>query len=589
MSRLKNIRQIYRQLMKILSKNNKKWFIVLFILSVIGAIVETLGVSIMLPLVQVMLDPEKLLRIDLVNLVYKSIGMNSTQDLITFVACGVVLVYIIKNVYLTFLSYARVKYSTKVQRELSIKMLNSYMSRGYSFFRVNNTSTLLRGINGSVSGVYNVIYLFMRILAEILTIVGVFAYVIMSEWKMALVMAGLIGSCLFMVSSLFKVMMQRAGKEYHYYVERVNKWSLQLFSGIKEILVLDRKKYFTENYEKAYIGQQSGTIKQAIAGEIPAYVIEGICVTGMIVAVWWKIGTIQNPVDFIPQLAAFAMAAFRLLPSLGRISSYFNGCIFHLPAVEEVYNNIKEAEEYKSDTIVTIDENEEIIFERELLIRDVVWRYPDGKENILDHISLTIKKGEAVAFVGPSGAGKSTLADILLGLFQPQEGGIFIDDINILGKRKAISKLVGFVPQAVYLIDDTIRRNIAFGIYDEDISDEEIWRALEQAQMKEMVEKLPLGLDTVVGERGVRFSGGQAQRLAIARALYTDPSILVLDEATSALDSETESAVMDAINALQGKITLIIIAHRLTTIRNCNKIYEINNGKAFEKKYDELT
>ena len=330
-----------------------------------------------------------------------------------------------------------------------------------------------------------------------------------------------------------------------------------------------------------------------MASETPAYIIEAMCVTGIVGALCIRIGNMDNISTFVPQLAAFAMAAFRLLPSIGIISSYYNNCVFYLPTIEEVYGNIVEAKRFEDELmhdsdLQNIDNDITVAFERELALKDIVWKYPDGIENILDHISLTIKKGESVALVGPSGAGKSTLVDIILGLFKPQKGSVLIDGINILGNREVLSKIIGYVPQSVYFLDDTVRRNVAFGIYDKEIDDEAIWKALEQAQMKTMIENLPEGLDTMVGERGIRFSGGQTQRIAIARALYTNPDILVLDEATSALDSETENAVMEAIDALKGQKTLIIIAHRLTTIKNCNKIYEISNGKVIEKNYDDL-
>lgn len=243
---------------------------------------------------------------------------------------------------------------------------------------------------------------------------------------------------------------------------------------------------------------------------------------------------------------------------------------------------------YNRTLDVSDTKGEKIIFRNELKVNDIVWRYPDGQENVLNHITFTINRGESVAFVGPSGAGKSTMADIILGLFEPQNGEILIDGVDILHNKEALSRIISFVPQSVYLIDDTVRRNIAFGIDDDEIDETALNKALEQAQIKEFIYSLPEGMDTLVGERGVRFSGGQAQRLAIARALYTDPDILVLDEATSALDTETETAVMEAIEALQGQKTLIIIAHRLSTIKNCDKIFEIANGQAVEKRYSEL-
>lgn len=592
MNKIKNIKNMAQQFGVILTPNQKKWGVVVFFLSLLGAVAETLGVSVILPLVQVMLDPEQLMEIEIINEICTRVGITSSGGLLFLVATGVIGVYAAKNLYLCFLSYARVKYSTKIQRELSLRMLHSYMKRGYSYFRTTNTSNLLRGISGAVTGVYTVIYQFMRIMTEVLTILCIFVYIVYTDWKMALSMMVLIGVCLAVILYVFKGIMQKAGEVYYASLGEVNKWSLQLFSGIKEVLVLNRKKFFMDNYEASYNVQQKGMVKQTVAAEIPAYVIEGTCVVGIILAVCVRVGVMEDPASYVPQLAAFAVAAFRLLPSVGRISSSFNNCMFWLPAIPEVCENILEAQRYdeacEEETAQAGENDEEVSFEKELKIEDIVWRYPDGQENVLDHISFSIKKGESVAFVGPSGAGKSTLADIILGLFEPQEGAILIDGKKIAHNRKAMAKMISFVPQSVYLIDDTVRRNIAFGIGDDEIDEAAVEKALEQAQMKEFIHSLPAGLDTLVGERGVRFSGGQAQRLAIARALYTDPDILVLDEATSALDTETETAVMEAIDALQGQKTLIIIAHRLTTIKNCDKIFEIAGGKAVEKKYEEL-
>lgn len=592
---IKNFRDIFKKFNVILDSSQKKWGVVVFILSLIGALAETLGVSVILPLVQAMMEPAKLLEIEMVASFCNIFQIDASQNLLVIVTLFVILVYIIKNLYLCFLSWIRVKYTSKVQRELSIKMLNSYMKRGYSFFRRTNTAFLLRGTTESVAAVYNLILMFMKILAEILTIACIFVFMIFTDWMLALGMVFLVGTCLVVIVSVFRKIMKKAGDIYYAGAGEVNRASLQLFNGVKEILVFNRKDYFVKKYETSFIKMQKGRIRQNVATETPAYIIEGACVTGIVIAVFLRVNFIENAAEFIPQLAVFAMSAFRLLPSVGRITSNFNVCMFSIPAVTEVYENVLEAREYdekilrEKELIENSCSNEQIdnTFKDNLFVDNIVWKYPDGTENVLNNVSLKIKKGQAVAFVGPSGAGKSTLADIILGLFEPQEGAILIDGIDIRGK-KGLESIISFVPQSIYLIDDTIRKNIAFGIADEEISDERIWNALDQAQMKEYIQQLPDGINTIVGERGIRFSGGQMQRLAIARALYKDPDILVLDEATSALDNETEKAVMESVEALQGQKTLIIIAHRLSTIKKCDKIYEISNGTIVEKTYEEL-
>lgn len=582
--------EIWKKIQKILNREQKVWGLLVFVLSFWGAIMEMLGVSVILPLVQVMMEPEQLLEYDIIRKLCSVFNIDASQQLLILCAVGVIVIYGMKNVFLGLLSWVRVKYSTKVQRELSVKMLEAYTKRGYTFFRQTNSATLIRGITGSVVGVNDLIYQFMKIMSEALTILCICVFIVYTDVELAISIVILVGACLFFILLLFKGIMNTAGKSYYIYMGLANKSLMQLFMGIKEVLVFNRKNFFVDSFLDVYTKQQREHIRRTVASECPAFIIEGVCVMGIIVAVCFRVAGMEDTSMYIPQLASFAVAAFRLLPSVGRISSSFNNCVFSLPAVNEVYENIIEAERYDMEhaEIESKDILSTIEFYDKIEMKDISWKYPDGEEKILDRVSITINKGDAIAFVGPSGAGKSTFADIILGLFQPQEGKIIIDNKYNLENTKALSKLVSFVPQSVYLLDDTIRRNIAFGIADENINEELIWNVLEQAQMKEFLNTLPDGLDTIVGERGVKFSGGQAQRLAIARALYKEPQILVLDEATSALDGETEAAVMEAIDALQGKITLVVIAHRLTTIKNCDKIYEINNGKAIEKKYEDL-
>lgn len=591
MQDVKKIKDVLNKFQVMLTSEQKKWGIVVFAMILGGSLAEMLGVSVVLPFVQAILSPQTLRENAIVDKICIFLNVQSDEGMVLFVSFMVILIYIVKNLYLIFLSYIRIKYAVKVQRELSIRMLQSYMKRGYSFFRKTNTSILMRGVSGAVSGVYSVLLNCLKIIAECLTVMCICLYIIVTDWKISIGMIVLAAICLLLIVKLFREIMRKAGEKYYNGTGKTNKIQLKLFGGIKEVLVLNRKDFFINEYMEAYNEQQKGQITQTVASESPTYIIEGICVVGLILFVYLRISGMENAAEYVPQLAAFAVAAFRILPSIGRISSYFNLCVFYIPAVNETYNNIIEADKYdklNENKELDSDEDEHHKFENQIEVKNVSWQYEDGTMKVLDGISLSIKKGESVAFVGPSGAGKSTLADIILGLYKPQEGCVLVDGISIHEHKTMWSNMVGFVPQSAFLVDDTVRRNIAFGIEDSKIDDERIWETLEKAQMKEFIQKLPDGLDTCVGDRGVRFSGGQAQRLAIARALYTNPDIIILDEATSALDNETEKAVMEAIDALQGEKTLIIIAHRLTTIRNCNSIYEINNGKIVRKKYEEL-
>lgn len=594
MNSLRNVKLLFGKFRVILSRPQKSWAAVLFVMTVIGAIFEAVGVSAVLPLINVIIDPDAVRKHEIGAKLLAPFPGITDEEIMFLTAAGVIAVYVFKNLYMSGLAYVRIKYSCKVQRELSIRIINSYVKRGYNFFLNTNAGDALRGIGGSVSGVYMILNQFFGILAEILTIVCICGYLIMEDAVLAGTVIVLALFCVVLTLLIFRKRVKYYGEEQFKYNSIVGQNSLQLFYGIKEVLVMKRVKHFLNEYEDAYVHKQKATVSQTMAAASPAYIIEGTCVAGIIVAVCVRVGGMESAVSYLPQLATFAMAAFRILPSLGRISSGFNTCIFYLTAADETYRNILELNKYekrqteKNMRLEEAGEKKTYTFEKNITVEQVTWKYEGGNEDVLEELNLEIKKGQAVALVGQSGAGKTTLGDVILGLLEPQKGRVCIDGTDIRDMGDNLGNMIGFVPQSIYLIDGTIRSNIAFGIDERDIDDKKIFMALQKAQLKKFVETLPKGLDTMIGERGVRLSGGQRQRMAIARALYLDPQILVLDEATSALDEETETAVMEAIDALQGEKTLIIIAHRLSTIRNCDVAYEIVGGKAVERSVDEL-
>lgn len=597
MKELKSFIELWGKFMFILTPSQKRLGVLVFFMSLFGSLVEMLGVSVILPLVQVMIDPDKLYSTRLGNSFFNIVHVNTNKGLIITMTSLVIVVYFFKNLFLSFCMWVRTKFSMKVQREMSLKMIRSYNQRGYDFFRNTTYSIYSRGVGASASAVNASITLFFKLIAELLTIASIFVFVCVTDWVMAFTLLMLAGICLWLIIKIFKRRMQEAGKIAHEYSAKNSQWLVQLYYGIKEIIVMDRKDYFINNYENTCVMVQKNGIKLAIAQEMPAYIIEAICIMGIMCSVGIRVCSIPNAADYIPKLAAFAVAAFRVLPSLGRISSNINALVYQIPYVNEAYYNIREANELvlENDLIsnhevdaTQINNYEADLFSREIYIDNLFFKFDDGVENVIDGISIRILRGESLAFIGESGAGKSTLVDIILGLLLPQKGRILVDDIDITYDNRIRSSIFGFVPQTPYLIADTIRHNVAFGLYDYQIEDNHIWNALEKAQLSDFVRSLPEGLDTIIGERGTRLSGGQAQRLVIARALYNNPKVLVLDEATSALDNETEKAVMESIEDLHGKITMIIIAHRLTTVRDCDKIYEICDGRIRERKYEDL-
>jgi ABC-type bacteriocin/lantibiotic exporter with double-glycine peptidase domain len=470
-------------------------------------------------------------------------------------------------------------------------MMDSYMQRGYVFFIDSSLGSLLRGMQSSISNTYNGLNTFFKIVSELLTLAFICIYIILTDWMMALCVIALSAFCLLAIVLGFQKTVRKASQTAFVLSGNGNRILVQAFQGIKEVLVMKREQYFVKEYRKNYTKQQKASIKQTMAVSSPTYIIEAVCITGLMIAVCIKAITTEDSVTLVAQLGAFAVAAFRILPSLGRISSYFNQFMACVPGINETYENFKKAREAVARKKEKYQEvyYGDITFNDRLRVDHVTWTYPHSDQVVLNDLCLDIQKGQSIAFVGKSGAGKTTLADVILGLLIPQEGHIYLDGVDVQTIQGNWHKVIGFVPQSVNLQDDTVRRNVAFGLDDSEIDDERVWKALEEAQMKDVIENAREGLDTMIGERGIRFSGGQKQRFAIARALYYNPDILVLDEATAALDTETEQAVMDSIQMLSGSKTLIIIAHRITTIRQCDKIYRIEGGKAVEVKYEDLT
>ena len=364
----------------------------------------------------------------------------------------------------------------------------------------------------------------------------------------------------------------------------------QAFNGIKEIMVMNRQEYFADNFNKTCSLSAKAAKRNNFLNVIPANVYEVVCVGGLIGIVVVRLNMTDDITGFVTKLAIIAFAAFRLFPSVSRLTTNLNAIMYNRPRLDSMYEMLKDIENDDTYRVKLIPEDQIVpmTFDNELKIDNITWKYPQGQEPVLRQLAMSVKKGQSVALIGPSGAGKTTLADVILGLLKPQEGHVMLDGQDVYENLPGWSKIIGYVPQAVYLTDDTIRNNVAFGIYQDKIDEDRVWKALEEAQLAEFIRELPEGLDTMVGERGVRLSGGQRQRIAIARALYEDPQILVLDEATSALDTETETAVMEAIDSLHGSKTMIIVAHRLTTIRNCDAIFEINEGKAVLRDKSEV-
>lgn len=584
----KNFKEIIRIIKKIdsiLERKQKRYAFLVFCCIMLGAGFELLGVSAILPFMQAILEPSKLLENRIINQICNYLQLTTGKQLILLTGGCIIVLFIAKNLFLIMSSYIQYDFSTKIQMNLSVKMLKAFLHRPYSFFLNINCAEIIRGCDADIYSVYTIIACCFTIMSEIVTTFFISIFIIFVDPVMAFGVFCVLGLGGFFLISGLKPIMKKAGKKNRETNVIQYKLITQISAGIKEIFVMRRTDFFLDEYSKKANDLRKTQRTSDFINSCPDRIIEGICVSGIIGVVCFRIIQGEDATSFVPQLASFAMAAFKILPAVGKITSRINHIVYYLPGLDKVYNNIQYFNNMESNSFDSKEDvqNGELSFCKEITMENITWQYDNQETPVFADVNVKIEKGESVAIIGASGEGKTTLVDILLGLLVPEKGRICIDGKPIDNAREQWSKMIGYVPQMFCLLDDTIRRNVSFGIADECVSDDIIWEALEKAQISDFVKNLPEQLDTVVGERGVRLSGGQRQRIAIARALYTNPSVLVLDEATAALDNRTEGDVMEALEILQGKITMIVVAHRLTTIRNCDRIYEIRNMSVYEK------
>ena len=374
--------------------------------------------------------------------------------------------------------------------------------------------------------------------------------------------------------------MHRAGKDNQDYYSGLFKWISQTVQGIKEVKVGGKEPYFVEEYIKCGRGYVSAVQRYSLYNQIPKLLLETACIGAMVGYMIFQVATGVSTEDMLGVLSTLAAAAFVLLPCVNRISNQINAIAYCEPAFMKVSDNLQdEIANDKVDMSFALEE-EKLPIKKDIILEDITYAYPGTEKRIFDHARMVIPVGASVGVVGTSGAGKSTIVDILLGLLELESGYVLADGKPVKEHYRGWLQNIGYIPQMIFMLDDTIRSNVAFGVPREKVDEKRVWEVLREAQLDGFVRSLPQGLDTSIGERGIRISGGQRQRIGIARALYHDPEVMVLDEATSALDNDTEAAIMESINMLHGRKTLIIIAHRLQTIAKCDLVYRVENGKA---------
>lgn len=578
---------MYGKLNYIFKTKDRVKIALLLIMVVAGSFMELLGVAIFSPFIEIIMNPQTIQENEYLQMTYVLLGCNNSKEYLAVIAVCIIFIYIFKNVFLWIEQDCILKFSYNMQRKLSTRLLNTYLQEPYTFHLNKNVAELQRSMQEDTALFSQVLIHTLQLIAEITVcgVIGVYLFVVSKS--ITAVVVGLLIVCVGVFTTITKRFSKRLGKDAQIYKAKLYQWVNQSMGGVKEVKVLNREDYFVQNYEKYYKLYIKGLRLNKLLSITPKYVVEASCMTGLLIAIIVKMffGQKDDIATFIPQLSVFAVAAFRLMPSVGKINEHINNILYAAPSVELIYHDLKEIEDFQK---TEVNEEKKWKFEHQIEARNITYAYPDSEKNVLENAGCVIPKGKTAAFIGGSGAGKTTIVDIILGLLTPQVGKVMADDMNIFKNLSTWHHQIGYIPQTIYLSDDTIRNNVAFGIMEKDINEQAVLEALDKAQLLEFIDALPEGLNTMVGDRGVRLSGGQRQRIGIARALYHNPEILVLDEATSALDNETEAAVMEAVEGLRGKHTIIIIAHRLTTIRNADIIYEVCDGKITEKTKEDI-
>lgn len=562
------------KILRLLDKSHRHKALALLGLMLIGMVLETIGVGLVVPAVGLMTTQDLDVQYPETQDWIEFLGHPTQMQLVIGGMLILVAIYGIKTIFLAFLAWWQAKFVFGLHANLSQRLFANYLRQPYIFHLEHNSAQLLRNVVTEVNLFTNATQSFMTLLAEGLVLMGIITLLFIVEPWGAVFVGGTLGISVGVFYHMIRLRILRWGKRRQHHEGLRIQHVQQGLGGIKDIKVLGREPDFLEQYRLHNYGNAEVLQRQNVLLQLPRLWLELIAVTGLVAVVLAMIGQ-EKPLDsLLPTLAMFAAAAFRLMPSINRGIGAVQSVRFALPVIHTLYRELIELKV----PAVTMN-NQKLQLKNQLVLDNVTFHYPNTQEATLKNISLVIPYGVSMGFIGGSGAGKSTLVDIILGLLSPTSGKVTVDQIDIQSNLRSWQDQIGYVPQTIFLTDDTLRRNIAFGLSDDQIDDGAVQRAIRSAQLEEFVETLPQGIKTIVGERGVRLSGGQRQRIGIARALYRDPPVLVLDEATSSLDTATEQGVVEAIKAMRGEKTIIIIAHRLSTIAHCDCLIRLEQGQ----------
>lgn len=577
--------RVIKKFRLILSSRQKLRIMELVVLMIIGGFLEMCSVSLMLPFMNVMMSPDEAMEKWYIEDVCSFFHIDDARTFLVVMAAVLAAIYILKNVYLVLEYNIQYRFVYGNMMSMENRILNSYLYRPYEFFLSASSGEIVRSINQDIPNVFALLSSLLGIFTELIVSgILVITLFILTPF-LTICIAMLMMVLMLGVNFVLKPKLRVAGIAAQKASAGMNKWLLQSIQGIKEVKVTESEVYFQNSFDKYGRVYVNAARKQSISSVLPKFIIEAFSMAGILLLVALIVYGGSSLETIVPVLSAVAMATVRLMPSANRISQGLAMIAYNDPMLDKVVENLSGIELKESIPMASdggAEEKEGGIIKtihQELSLDKITFRYPNTDANVLESASMVIKKGDSVGIVGSSGAGKTTAVDILLGLLVPQTGKVLADGTDIKSDMRGWHRQIGYIPQMIFMLDDTIRHNITFGEEEENISDDKVWRALDEASLGDFVRGLPDGIETEIGERGIRLSGGQRQRIGIARALYRDPDILVFDEATSALDNETEAEIMESIHRLHGRKTMVIIAHRLTTIEACDHIFRVEDGK----------
>lgn len=559
---------------RLFTNSDRISFVRIVIMVIIGMFLETVSLGIVVPIIGILTQDDYQQKYPFIVDLF---GALSREELISAVMVVMVLIYVVRSLFLFWSLWIQKGFSAAVSGRLSQSLFSIYLRQPYLFHLQRNSSTLMRNAKNANTVVTCGVDPFLVLLTDGLVAIAMFSLLIYVEPLGTLIVLLVFGLSTIAFQRTTRRRIDSWGYQVDFHETKILQHLQEGFGGAKDVKILGRENEFLSQHEK-HLGEsiRINRIYQVIL-TLPRSFMEIITIVGLCLLVVSMVIRGRELSEIVPILGLFAAAAFRVMPSINRLLMAMQTLIFNRSIIASVYRD------FLLDTPNIRSASETQPFLDKIELNDVTFKYPTAATASLQNVSLLIKRGEAVGFVGPSGAGKSTLVDVILGLFVPTSGVVRIDGHDAQNNLRNWQNQIGYVPQSIYLTDDTLRRNVAFGLNEENIDDDLVRNAIRLAQLEDFVSSLADQLETVVGERGVRLSGGQRQRIGIARALYHNPSVLVLDEATSSLDTPTEHGVMQAVQALQGSKTVIIVAHRLSTVEYCDRLYRIEDSRITEE------